>query len=129
MEEQKSGVLNLLKDLSGILTKPISLGSPRPKSREKIRSEALKRMGKAAKPAVSESFEQPLVRKVTFTLEGEVRTGKDTMYSIDGEDFDMDDSTFMFGELRVGSQAIVKGHLLAGNIRHATSVKITQIAK
>lgn len=128
MEEQKSGVLTLLKDLSGILTRPISLPGTRP-NRDKIRSEALKRLGKSIPSTPTQTLAQPAQRKITFTLEGEIKTGTETLYSVDGEDFDMDDSTFMFGELRVGSQAIVKGHLLAGNIRHATSVKITQIAK
>jgi hypothetical protein len=86
-------------------------------------------MGKSVPTKRRQELAPPAQRKITFTLEGEVRTGADTPYSIDGEDFDMDDSTFMFGELRVGSQAIVKGHLLAGNIRHATSVKITQVEK
>ena len=128
MEDQKSGVLGLLRDIGGILTMPITLPGGRP-NREKIRSEALKRMGKSVPTKRSQELAPPAQRKITFTLEGEVRTGADTLYSIDGEDFDMDDSTFMFGELRVGSQAIVKGHLLAGNIRHATSVKVTQVEK
>lgn len=128
MEDQKSGVLTLLRDIGVIFTKPISLPGGRP-NREKIRSEALKRMGKPSSNIPSQDITQPYQRKITFTLEGEVKTGIDTMYSIDGEDFDMDDSTFMFGDLSVGSQAIVKGHLLAGNIRHATSVKVTQAIK
>jgi hypothetical protein len=128
MEDQKSAVFTLLRDLGGILTKPISLPGGRP-SKDRIRNEAIKRLAKSGALKPSQDTVQPAYRKITFTLEGEVRTGKDTLYSIDGEDFDMDDSTFMFGELRVGSQAIVKGHLLAGNIRHATSVKITQVAK
>lgn len=53
-------------------------------------------------------------RTLNFTLKGEIDRGNLTKFSINGEDFVIDKDTWIFGEVRAGVVAVVKGVKIGG---------------
>ena len=59
-----------------------------------------------------------------FSLEGQLRTGNRTTYSLQGEDFALGTDTFVLGVPRIGASARVKGVIRNGGEKIATSMTI-----
>lgn len=59
-----------------------------------------------------------------FRVQGEIANGKRTKYSINGEDFEVDDDTWVVGVLRCGAKARVRGITKPGVGKCATKITI-----
>lgn len=65
-------------------------------------------------------------RTPSFYLEGQLRSGKATMFSINGEDIHTGEDTFVVGELKLGLAAKVKGSIREGDQKYATSIVVSR---
>ncbi|MEZ4753623.1 MAG: hypothetical protein R3A13_04840 [Bdellovibrionota bacterium] len=61
----------------------------------------------------------------SFSLVGEIQSGQNERFSVNGEDFSVADNALITGNLRVGKQAKVRGQIKAGK-KVATSISITE---
>jgi hypothetical protein len=57
-----------------------------------------------------------------FALEGSIRAGNATPYSLNGYDLKTNAETWIFGEIKIGGHAKVKGIILNGHERLCTSI-------
>ena len=60
----------------------------------------------------------------TFILEGNLQPGDETQYSIGGEDIVLDESTWIFGDLHMGSRVAVTGIIGTTNEKQAKKIVI-----
>lgn len=63
-------------------------------------------------------------QRVTFDLEGEIRTGQSGMFAVNGEEFVLDDQTWVFGNIAQGAKAMVHGVFRNGGERYATKIVV-----
>lgn len=61
-----------------------------------------------------EVFEALKVSGPRFRLSGEVKSGKNTRYSINGEDFTVASDALILGAINIGSSATVRGQIVSG---------------
>ncbi len=71
---------------------------------------------------IQEAQKEVLSRGPGFVLIGKVERGSSTPYSINGEDFRVDASTVVYGDLRLGVGAEVSGIIRSGNSKVAEVV-------
>jgi hypothetical protein len=103
-----------MERMKEILLTPIPLPSfGRPAARGSGRRAALRRRSSA--PAA--------VSTQTFHLSGPLERGTNTKYAISGQDFVIDENTWIFGEFRLGAVAAVKGER-QGEQHYAKKVSI-----
>ncbi len=65
-------------------------------------------------------------RFAQFTLQGELKPGNRKAYAINGEEFDVDEDTFVVGVLRVGCTAKVRGNINPGVGKCATRIVVVK---
>jgi len=65
-------------------------------------------------------------RTPSFYLEGELRSGKLTMFSVNGEDITTGGDTWVVGELKLGLAAKVKGAIQDDGKKYATSIVLSR---
>lgn len=110
----RTQVPSAMERMKEILLTPIPLPSfGRPAARGSGRRAALRRRSSA--PAA--------VSTQTFHLSGPLERGTNTKYAISGQDFVIDENTWIFGEFRLGAVAAVKGER-QGEQHYAKKVSI-----
>lgn len=66
------------------------------------------------------------LREHHFLFDGELQRGTNTQFAVNGQDFTYDSSTWVFGEMREGNHAVVRGVLGEGGERRAVRIIVTQ---
>ena len=62
----------------------------------------------------------------TFSIEGPLHRGDETMYGLQGKDMTISPDAWVFGELRVGARARISGVIRRNGIHYATKVTIVE---
>lgn len=68
--------------------------------------------------------EQEEAKSDRFVLEGSLARGASTKYAIDGHDFRVDDDTWIFGDVTLGSYVVVQGTFDIDNVRYARKITL-----
>ena len=55
--------------------------------------------------------DKPKVVQNRFDIEGRLSAGRENLFSVDNQDFIIDDNTWILGDLKYGSNAKVKGSI------------------
>ena len=117
---------NALASVLDMLLKPVpylpeaSFLSARPPSREEVKRRLYKKKGKRMQSGEDVSYDNA----EQHTIKGAIARGSQTPYSIAGQDISLDSDTWIFGEVRVGSEATVIG-LRMNNITYAKKIIIS----
>ncbi|MCB0311373.1 MAG: hypothetical protein KDD42_09060 [Bdellovibrionales bacterium] len=118
--EQRNNLSSFFKGISEVLTQPISL-TGRPLSASEIREKRAARARKQWQHQLDgDDNSAPQVSH--FTMHGTLTPGQSSPYSINGQDFKIDERTFSVGDLEVGKTATVKGFVDQDGAKHARSI-------
>lgn len=90
------------------------------------RSRAQKRVAKRQPRREETTAEKDRSKGAQFSVEGPIVPGKETRYSIDGVDFTVGADTWIFGDLKLGAHARVRGPVQFNGERHATHIVIVK---
>lgn len=128
-------VFTLVKGFAAALGRPVSFSgrflSPaevRQRRAEKARRSLRTKYGISAKhSALSANGASTIsvAQLEPFTLQGKLEPGEDSAFSINGQDFVLDDSTWMIGELVFGARATIKGVISERGERLAKSIVVS----
>lgn len=113
MESRTSSTsfMDILRDFTAVLNSPISISGKILTPSEMRRKRALlarerlsKKGGRVSSPRAANAESEALL-----TFRGMINTGIETPYSINGQDFMVDSSTTIIGEIKFGTPVTVKG--------------------
>ena len=121
-----AAMAGIFKSLQEVLSTPVTL-TGRPLSAEELRR---KRAAKARRRLqdVLERGQTDTEQTVSFTLQGTIDLGPDSSFCIAGNNFVIDDGTWMLGKVALGATATVKGIVEADGKRIARSIVVTKSA-
>lgn len=70
------------------------------------------------------TMEEEKPQFINFTLDGRLARGSGTTYSVDGTDIEINDGTWVFGDLKVGAAVRVTGATGYHGVRLATKIVV-----
>lgn len=121
-------VLTIVKGFASALGRPVSFSGRfltpaeiRQRRAEKARRSLHRKYGIRANGASTISVAQ----LEPFNMQGKLEPGEDSAFSINGQDFVLDDSTWMIGELVFGARATIKGVINEHGERLAKSIVVS----
>ncbi len=111
--------------LKGLPFMPSNASAIRKARAEKLKAELLSKKEKAKQvgggvAAVSSNR----TKHAEFVFEGDLQYGHSTDYAVHGVDIHINNDTWVFGDLRIGAQATVKGIYAKGDQAHAKKIII-----
>lgn len=121
-----SSITGIFKGLQEVLTTPVTL-TGRPLSADELRRKRAAKARRRLKGILNptETLEQ---RAIQFTIQGRIEAGSQTPFAISGNDFAIDDGTWMLGKVSLGATVTVKGVVELDGKRVARSIVVTKTA-
>ena len=114
-------LMEIMKELSTVLTTPVTI-TGRPLSAEELRH---KRKQRARKRMLGKSGSLEFVNEPSqFILRGLIEEGDKSPFSVDGQDFIIEDATWVVGIVVPGALATIKGVIERDGQHHAKSIVV-----